>query len=355
MNVNDTVKPFAELGDILQNRYDKDYINQKSSQTQEKIQYFNTLIAESHLYNPWFTKKNVDYAVDSIAYMLQKDKLEKWLSKYHEALQKNHKPKTIGIVMAGNIPMVGFHDYLCTLITGNIALAKLSSQDNKLLPALHEILSIIAPGLKENAVFTKERIKGAEAFIATGSNNTSRYFEYYFGKYPHIIRKNRTSVAVLTGNETQVELEAIADDIFMYFGLGCRNITKLFIPVNYNFEPLFQAFEKYKNIIHHNKYANNYEYYKSIFLVNTEHHLDNGFVLLKEIQAFSSPVSTVYYEYYQDINEINKLLQNYKENIQCIVSSTGKIKNALPLGKSQQPELWDYADGIDTVEFLLSV
>lgn len=355
MNVNDTIKPFAELVDILQNRYDKNYINQKSSQTQENIQYFNTLIADSHLYNPWFTMKNVDYAVDSIAYMLQKDKLEKWLSKYHEDLQKHHKPKTIGLVMAGNIPMVGFHDYLCTLITGNIALAKLSSQDHKLIPALHDILSTIAPIFKEKAVFTKERIKGADAFIATGSNNTSRYFAYYFGKYPHIIRKNRTSTAVLTGAETQEELEAITDDIFMYFGLGCRNVTKIFIPKNFDFEPLFQAFKKYKEIIQHNKYANNYEYYKSIFLVNKERHLDNGFVLLKEMQGFSSPVSTVYYEYYQDINEVNTILQNHKENIQCIVSSNGKIKNAIPPGKSQQPELWDYADGVDTVEFLLSV
>lgn len=355
MNVNDMIKPFAELGDILQNRYDKDYIKQKNSQTQLKTQYFNTLVAESHLYNPWFTKKNVDYAVDSIGYMLQKDKLEKWLSKYHEDIQKHRGAKTIGLVLAGNIPMVGFHDYLCTLVTGNAALAKLSSQDDKLLPALHDILTTFAPGVKENAVFTKERIKSAEAFIATGSNNTSRYFEYYFGKYPNIIRKNRTSVAVLTGNETQEELEAIADDIFMYFGLGCRNVTKVFIPKNYNFTPVFQSFEKHKDVIHHNKYANNYEYYKSIFLVNKEHHLDNGFVLLKEMQGFSSPVSTVYYEYYQDINEVNKLLQNHEVNIQCIVSSEGKIKNAVPPGKSQQPEIWDYADGVDTVEFLLSV
>jgi len=252
--------------------------------------------------------------------------------------------------MAGNIPLVGFHDFLSVLITGNKVLAKLSSNDTVLLPFLAKKLIEIEPGFAELIEFTEERLSNFDAVIATGSNNTARYFEYYFGKYPSIIRKNRNSVAILTGNETPEQLDALAEDIFRYFGLGCRNVSKLFLPKDYNFDPFFNAMYGWKEIINNNKYINNYDYNKAVYLMSNIELLDNEFLLLKEDNGFSSPISVVFYQYYESEDELRKYLSENKEHIQAIVS-----EKDIPFGAAQKPQLWDYADGVDTVSFLLNL
>jgi hypothetical protein len=282
--------------------------------------------------------------------MLNKDDLQTWLGRY---LIKPGEPKKIGLVLAGNIPLVGFHDVLCVLVSGNIAQIKASSQDARLITEVLKRLIAIEPAFAQQFGFT-DRLKDFDAVIATGSNNTSRYFEYYFGKVPHIIRKNRNSVAVLTGNETTEQLHALGHDIFDYFGLGCRNVSKLFVPQGYNFVPFFEAIEPYKNIIHHHKYNNNYDYNKSIYLVNRDKHLDNGFLLVKEDQNMVSPLAVLFFEYYDTKAEVEELLRQKSESIQCIVSAEALNVNnqVVDFGKSQQPALWDYTDGADTMDFL---
>jgi len=258
-------------------------------------------------------------------------------------------------VLAGNIPLVGFHDVLCVLISGNFALIKASSQDARLITQVLKRLTAIESAFEQRFAFT-ERLKDFDAVIATGSNNTSRYFEYYFGKVPHIIRKNRNSVAVLTGRETTEQLHALGRDIFDYFGLGCRNVSKLFVPEGYDFVPFFEAIEPYKNIINHHKYNNNYDYNKSIYLVNRDKHLDNGFLLVKEDERMVSPLAVLFFEYYDDLQSLDERLNHEKENIQCIVTAaplaSGAWGTTVNFGRSQQPSLWDYADGVDTMDFL---
>ncbi|HEX3384705.1 MAG TPA: acyl-CoA reductase, partial [Mucilaginibacter sp.] len=301
-------------------------------------------------YNAWFTPENVEHAVKAIGQMLNKDDLQSWLSKYDI---KPHAPKRIGLVLAGNIPLVGFHDVLCVLVSGNIAHIKASLQDSRLIMQVLKRLVAIEPAFAERFKFS-ERLENFDAVIATGSNNTSRYFEYYFGKVPHIIRKNRNSVAVLTGEETNGQLRALGHDIFDYFGLGCRNISKLFVPQGYNFGSFFEPIESYKNIIHHHKYNNNYDYNKSIYLVNRDKHLDNGFLLLKEDTSLTSPLAVLFFEYYDSIDAVQETLRQQSENIQCIVCIDHlQVNNQVVApGQSQQPALWDYADGVDTMDFL---
>ena len=304
--------------------------------------------------NPWFTKEFLLSAIQSIGESQSSEKINQWLEKYENDIKTITNSKTIGVVMAGNLPLVGFHDYLSVLISGHQILAKVSHDDRTLLPLLHQVIGIIEPELVEKAIFTKGLLTGFDAIIATGSDNTARYFEYYFGKYPNIIRKNRNGVAILNGNETATDLEGLSDDTFMYFGLGCRNVSKLFIPRGYDFKELFSAFEKYAHIIHHNKYANNYDYNKSIFLINKIKVQDNGFLMLKEDSLISSPISVLYFEYYDRLEDLNKCLVPQKDKIQCLVSNeTFENTQNLPFGKAQQPELWDYADGIDTLKFLM--
>jgi hypothetical protein len=305
-------------------------------------------IENSKHYNPWFTKENVEYALKEWALILNEKYLEEWLQPYQ--ILDNKSSVTIGIVMAGNIPMVGFHDYLCVLISGNKLQAKLSSDDHKLMPILHEILGMISNELYESVEFTNQQLKGFDAIIATGSNNTSRYFEYYFGTYPNIIRRNRNGVAILSGNESEEDLKALADDFFRYFGLGCRNVSKIFVPPNYLFKPLFQALESYQDLQYHSKYFNNYEYQKANYLVNKTMHRDNGFCLFKEDQTYASPIGVIYYEEYEDIQLLSQRLDKEKTQIQCIVGP-----NDLPFGSSQKPGLNDYADGVDTLKFIKSL
>ncbi|RZK71074.1 MAG: acyl-CoA reductase, partial [Pedobacter sp.] len=278
------------------------------------------------------------------------------LQTWFKGIEITELPKKVGLILAGNIPLVGFHDVLSVLATGNIALIKLSSSDDKLLPAVLRELCKIEPALEGQVVYV-ERLKDFEAVIATGSNNTSRYFDYYFGKVPNIIRKNRTSVAVLTGQETQEEIAQLGHDLFDYFGLGCRNVSKIYVPENYEIKNFFEPIEQYNDIINHFKYNNNYDYNKSIYLVNSAKHFDNGFLLLKEDEGFSSPLAVLYYQSYHDIKKVEQVLTEQAENLQCIVSKANLNipTGILQFGESQHPKLWDYADNVDTIKFLNSL
>jgi len=301
--------------------------------------------------NGWFTQNNIKFALKSWGEALSEANLKQWVSQYQIM---ETEPKKVAIIMAGNIPLVGFHDFLSVLITGNKVLAKLSSNDKILLPFIADYLISVEPEFKNYIEFSEERLQNFDAVIATGSNNTARYFEYYFGKYPNIIRKNRNSVAVLNGNETKEELTALANDIFRYFGLGCRNVSKLYVPENYDFKPFFEAMFSWKEIIHNHKYINNYDYNKAVYLMDSFPLLDNEFMLLKEDEGFSSPISVVFYEKYNSLEKLQKELKTQSENIQCIVSNAGLSTN-IPFGKAQNPNLWDYADGVDTIAFLLKL
>ncbi|WP_439151213.1 acyl-CoA reductase [Winogradskyella sp.] len=299
--------------------------------------------------NGWFTNENISFALNNWSNALTINNINTWIDKYNF---NTKEPKKIAIIMAGNIPLVGFHDFLSVLITGHHVLVKQSSNDKHLLPILAKYLEHVEPQLKGRITFTEGKLENFDAVIATGSNNTARYFEYYFKDKPSIIRKNRNSVAVLTGNETKEQLKALSEDIFRYYGLGCRNVSKLFVPEGYNFDAFFNAVYKWHPIIHEAKYANNYDYNKAVYLMSEFDMLDNGFLMLKEDVSYASPIATVFYEHYKDIDGLKAKLAAEKENIQCIVNDCFKL-NEVDFGSTQNPQLWDYADNVDTVEFLL--
>ena len=297
--------------------------------------------------NGWFTNEFVDLATENIiSQFLQEEKLYEWAKYYY--LDDNIKPKNIGIVMAGNIPMVGFHDMLCVFISGHKQTIKFSSKDTFLLKHIIETLAIQTP--QSQLYFTvADMLKGCDAYIATGSNNSSRYFEQYFGAYPNIIRRNRTSVAILTGDESAAQLEKLADDVHLYFGLGCRNVTKLYVPVNYDFIPLLNAFRKYNYMQDHPKYKNNYDYYLALQIMNNRYYMTNDTIVLTEDEQPFSAISILHYAYYSNLASLVKTLEN-DINIQCIVG-----QGMTEFGKSQSPGLFTYADGTDTMQFLLSL
>lgn len=340
MQLNKRINAFAELGKFLK----------KIAAENAGFEVENTF-RKAEAENGWFTLQNIKFSLNSWGETLSEENIQQWISKYNRT---ETTPKTISIVMAGNIPLVGFHDFLSVLITGNKVLAKLSSNDKTLLPFLADYLISVEPEFENLIEFSEGKLKDFDAVIATGSNNTSRYFEHYFGKYPHIIRKNRNSVAVLTGTETHTELAALSDDIFRYFGLGCRNVSKLYVPENYKFETFFEAMFQWKEIINNNKYINNYDYNKAVYLMDSLQLLDNGYMLLKEDTGFSSPISVVFYEKYAGLEKLHRKLHDASENIQCTVSNAG-LPNEISFGKAQNPALWEYADGVDTVDFLLKL
>ncbi len=340
MEIDKNIQAFTILGEKLR-LFAEDKLGGREGETlKEKI------ILSKHK-NGWFTEENVMNALSVWADLLSEKKLAAWLS--HYPLPTTQYPKNVGIIMAGNIPLVGFHDLLCVLISGHKAVVKLSSEDNVLIPALVEMLE---PSLKERVVFKEGTIGDIDAVIATGSDNTSRYFEYYFGKYPHIIRKNRTSVAVLDGNETEDQLKGLAHDIFTYFGLGCRNVSKVFIPPGYDLDKIFGAVFPFRGVLDNKKYGNNYEYNKTVFLMKRSELLENGFMLLKEDASLFSPVAMLYYEYYESVDTLKEKLGAIKDNIQCVVTAKKGFSGAVGFGEAQCPGLSDYADGVDTMKFL---
>lgn len=356
MNLENRKETFIKLGQLLRNiNSDVTDFNWVNKEINTAVDKFKLQITEAHLYNGWFTSDMVNHMVSSLGLSLEEKKIDTWVKPYQHKLARQKELKTIAVVMAGNIPLVGFHDLLCVLISGNKLLAKLSSDDNKLLPAMVDLLVAINPEFNELIKFTDGKIEKFDAVIATGSNNTSRYFDYYFGKYPNIIRKNRNGIAVLTGKESPDELDGLADDIFLYYGLGCRNVSKVFVPEGYAFDKLLGIFETRKKIAENHKYFNNYEYNKAIYLVNGTKHFDSGNLILTENESIASPVSVVNYEFYYDLNQLNNHLVSSSDQIQCIVSKSKIDENMVGFGKSQEPQLWDYADGIDTMEFLLAL
>ncbi|MFA6401697.1 MAG: acyl-CoA reductase [Salinivirgaceae bacterium] len=314
---------------------------------------YKNVIKKATIENSWFTSDFIALSFKAIGESLTKENINNWLSKY--SIPNNPTPIKIGLILAGNIPLVGLHDILCVLMSGNQVIAKLSVKDQLLYSIIKDQLVTQNPEYENRLIFTDGFIKEVDAIIATGSNNSSRYFEYYFGKYPNIIRKNRNSLGLISGNETTDDLELLADDIFTYFGLGCRNVSFLWLPINFPLDLLFKSFTRYSHLIHNNKYANNYDYQKAIMLMNQVPFFDNGLVMLRENDQLSSPIGVVHYQYYKSINEINNFVSNNKHNIQCIVSKTKCDFPTYELGGAQKPELWDYADNVDTMEFLLTL
>ncbi len=296
--------------------------------------------------NLWFSKENFDKALSGVRAFLKADELTQWTS--HYSLTPS-KPKTVALVMAGNIPLVGFHDFLSVLISGHRVQIKMSSKDSVLLNYLIRQLVLIDSSFAET-IAINDRLENFDAIIATGNDNSARYFESYFGKYPNIIRKNRTSYAIITGNESDNDIEKLGIDIFSYFGLGCRNVSKIYVPSTYDLTKLLSNWNLYKEVIHHNKYCNNYDYQKSLLLLNRTPFLDNGFILLQENKKLVSPISVLYYEYYENEAALKIEIHQTADKIQCVVGNS--ILATIPFGRTQCPSVWDYADQIDTLKFL---
>lgn len=338
MTQNQRIEAFAALGEKL-----KTLVKQPSEE-------FTQILRKAEGQNPWFTRENSVKMLANIAQMLNAEELKHWIENYN---YPEKTPKKIAVIMAGNIPMVGFHDALCVLITGNELVAKLSSKDAVLLPFVFKLLVEIAPEFADFIRIEGGVLKNFDAIIATGSNNSARYFDYYFGKYPHIIRKNRNSVAVLNGNESKEQLQLLGNDIFDYFGLGCRSIAKLYVPINYNFPQLFETWEHFGNIATHNKYMNNYEYNKSILLVAGTPHFDTGYALFTENSAYNSAIAVNHYEYYENKEQLTQILQRDNDLLQCVASEFNiEGISSIAFGSVQENNLSDYADGIDVIEFL---
>ncbi|MBT8196134.1 MAG: acyl-CoA reductase, partial [Bacteroidia bacterium] len=325
--------------------------NENGHVSVEERQRLDEIILKAKVKNAWFTENYVKKSLQEYALILTESKLNDWLNAYSDQLRKVVKPKKVGVIMAGNIPLVGFHDMLSVLLSGHFLHARFSSDDNLLMQYIIDELVQIEPKFKERIKIVQQ-LKDIEAVIATGSNNTSRYFEAYFGKYPHIIRKNRNAVAVFTGDESKEELQAFGKDIFDYYGLGCRNVSKAFIPENFELDKLFEALQGYASVMEHTKYMNNFDMHSAILLMKKVPFLTNNFLIVKEDQAIASPIAMLHYERYSNIEEVQGQLEQEKENIQCVVSNSETIANPVALGASQEPGLSDYADGVDTLKFL---
>lgn len=355
MSQNDKKRCFIELGKFLSQFSEEENIKNPTVLYNEIFfKDFVSLIQLSQSHNGWYTPENVYFSIQSWATALTEENLDKWLSAYNLPSRDTQSDKSVGLILAGNIPLVGFHDFLSVLISGNQVLIKTSSNDQFLLPFLSKYLIAIEPEFSSKITFVEGKLEHFDAVIATGSNNTARYFEYYFKDKPSIIRKNRNSVAVLNGKETKEQLEALGEDIFRYFGLGCRNVSKLFVPKGYSFTDFFEAIFKYQDIVHYEKYANNYDYNKAVFLMSNFKLLDNGFLTIKEDPSYASPISSVFYEFYDSIDELQTRLKSENEQIQCIVSNN-LVENSIDFGQTQKPNLWDYADNVDTISFLLTI
>ena len=343
---------FVTLGRFL-NQFEENNSNKDLSVPNNDLFFdkFKELIHLSQSHNGWYTPEQVYFAIHSWAQALTQENLDQWLSNYDFS---EVKPKTIALVLAGNIPLVGFHDLISVLLSGHKVLVKTSSDDQYLLPFLAKYMIAIQPEFANKIEFVSGKLENFDAVIATGSNNTARYFEYYFKDKPSIIRKNRNSIAVLNGSETKEQLTALGEDIFRYYGLGCRNVSKLFVPKGYSFDGFFEAIFEYQEVIHYEKYANNYDYNKAVFLMSNFKLLDNGFLTLKEDESHASPISSVFYEFYDDVESVTEKIKNQADAIQCIVSNN-LIPNSICFGQTQRPQLWDYADNIDTITFSLTI
>jgi hypothetical protein len=316
-----------------------------------------TAIRKTAFHNAWFTIDNQWKAINAIRdHFLSRELLEKWVNSYAFPTLEETKFKTISLVLAGNIPLVGFHDLLCVFVAGHKSKIKLSDKDPYLIPFLIQNLIDINSSCGAYFEIVEGAMKDFDAVIATGSNNSSRYFEAYFGKYPHIIRKNRNAVAVLRGDETGEDFRHLGEDIFTYFGLGCRNVSKIYVPRGYNFEPLLEVIHEFKELVLHDKYKNNFDYQFTIVILNKIKYHSNGCLMMIENEAIASPIAMVYFEYYDNYKTLSTKLKTLKEEIQCIVAKA-PIANlpTFDFGKAQKPTLSDYADREDTMAFLLNL
>lgn len=344
-NLKERIKSLNDLGILFQENCG----NKKTKMFPKWDLILNKKLKQASLFNSWFTASNLKLSLNYWGNKLQKETLENWISNYKFEI-KNHK--TIAIIMAGNIPIVGFHDLICSMLLDLKCLIKLSSDDKILIPFIVSFLEFRNPKFKNRIIFQTNKLKNFDAVIATGSDNSHKYFEFYFSKYPNLLRKTRHSVAVLDGNETEKDLSLLSNDIFSYFGLGCRSVSKIYIPEGYNFDLIFNAFYKHKNVINHNKYASNFNYNKAVYLMCEDKFIENGFIILKEDSKLGSPVGCLYYQYYNNISDIYKSIEETREKIQCVVSND---KKNVAFGSTQYPKLDDYADNIDTVDFLLKI
>ena len=347
-NLKQRIDAFVQLGSLMRLlSADSPWPGFECGLTEEEYLQALNEMKQQVIYNGWFTLENTQKSVRAWGDLLTEDHLNQWLAPY--SLNEYSENKTIAIICAGNIPMVGFHDILCTLITGNNAFIKLSSDDARLIPLFLYILMKWEPRFQEQIKWAEGKMSGFDKVIATGSNNTLRYFEAYFGKYPHILRHSRTSVAILDGTETAAELNALGKDIFDYFGMGCRNVCKVYLPKGYDLNQVIAALLPFQEVAKHNKYANNYDYNKAVWLLNNVPLLENGFMLFKEDTGLIAPTSSLFYEYYDNKEELLTSLKLHENQVQCIVGH-----GHIPFGQAQCPALSDYADHVDTIKFLIS-
>jgi hypothetical protein len=360
MNLQERINAFTDLGKKIRSILDQ--LSEKEDSASGSDSDFRQVAAQAGLKNQWFTMDNICLALENWSKTLTREHLETWLKTYQAALETPREIKRVGVVNAGNIPFVGLHDLISVLLAGHSYTGKNASDDPFLLPFIAELLIEVEPRFRERIHFV-DRLKDIDAVIATGSDNTSRYFDYYFGKYPHIIRKNRNGVAVLSGSESPEELTMLGEDIFSYFGLGCRNVSKMYVPKDYNFNLFFESIFSFYEKLQHNKYLNNFDYNNAVLLLKRIPFLQNGFLIIHEDQRITSPIAVLHYEYYIDKDKLAADLNGKSEQIQCVLTSTWSFLKADPsfklpivkFGQSQQPKLWDYADGVDTMEFLLTL
>lgn len=345
MNLIARSKAFIELGKFI-NRH---YFNERLAKEEKFHNDLDSLINIAYSYNGWFTVQNIQQALLGISFMLEENEL----TEFSKAIKEPGSPKTVAVIMAGNIPAVGFHDMLSVLLSGHSILIKVSSDDPALIPFLAGMLIYFDQQFAERINFPESKLANFDAVIATGSNNTAKHFEFYFSKYPSIIRKNRSSIAILTGNESREDLTKLGKDIFDYFGLGCRNVCKVYVPEGYVFDTLFESVYDYKFVLDNKKYNNNYEYNRAIYLLDLIPFLDNNFLMIKESKELHAPTSVLYYETYSSQDALTETVSSLKENIQCIVSNNKLPEiTTIPFGKTQQPSIFDFADNVNTIDFL---
>jgi len=351
MNIQERIEAFVFLGEKL-NQVIKGNQNESWSASQRRLFDY---VSFPEQFNPWFTSEFVVMALNAIVANLTFDKLASWSGNYVSLSSTPVQSKVVGVVMAGNIPAVGFHDFLCVLVSGHSFLGKLSSKDDIILREIAAMLIEIEPRFENKIGFTDNRLGIFDAIIATGNNNTSRYFEYYFGKYPHIIRKNRNGVAVLTGSESAQDIIGLELDILSYFGLGCRNVSRVYLPEGMDAGGLLNRFGIYSHLAHNHKYRNNYDYFKSVYMINGDPYYDNGYLLAKNLPAISTPVSVLGYSYYKEINEVIGEINDNINQIQCVAGNNRVFKESVGFGQTQFPSLSDYADKTDTLRFLIDL
>ena len=320
-----------------------------TNKNDSKNHELNNIVEEAEKHNSWFSKKNIDNALNYWKEQLNEIVLKKWISEYNLV----NEIENIAIIMAGNFPLAGLHDLISVIISGNNAIIKPASDDKILIEYFVNYLYTKFPKTKDLIRINYGKLIDFDKVIATGSNNTFKYFDYYFRGKKSLLRKNRTSLAVLSGNESDKELNLLSDDIFMYFGLGCRNVSKLFIPRKYDLEILKKSLNKYDYIINHHKYSNNYNYQKTIKLMNSEKFIDGNYFILSESEDLAPPISVIYYEFYEQISDVKDKIKSSKDKIQCIVSKLD-IEKSIDFGEAQKPKLNQYADNVDTLKFLLT-